>query len=132
MRVTKLTNQSSLRASNKRQLHNISSVNKTRKYNFTMKKRTFIHFHILTHSSHVHIKVLLKGECCPLMPPYLVSGILEIFLQFCLHFSENFSSGLLIYSQGKRYADTCFSFSAGQFCIIIFHFQCNFWTLCVV
>ena len=23
-----------------------------------------------------------------------------IFLQFCLHFSENFSSGLLIYSQG--------------------------------
>ena len=35
-----------------------------------------------------------------LMPPYLVSRILEIFLQFCLNFSENFSSGLLIYSQG--------------------------------
>ena len=32
--------------------------------------------------------------------PYLVSRILEIFLQFRLHFSENFSSGLLIYSQG--------------------------------
>ena len=30
----------------------------------------------------------------------LVSRILEIFLQFCLHFLENFSSGLLIYSQG--------------------------------
>ena len=30
--------------------------------------------------------------------PYLVSRILEIVLQLCLHFSENFSSGLLIYS----------------------------------
>ena len=40
------------------------------------------------------------GESFWKMPPYLVSGILEIFLQFCLHFSENFSFGLLIYSQG--------------------------------
>ena len=34
------------------------------------------------------------------MPPYLVSRILEIFMQFCLQFSENFISDLLIYSQG--------------------------------
>ena len=37
---------------------------------------------------------LFKGEWRPYMSPYLVSRILEIFLQFCLHFSEKFSSGL--------------------------------------
>ena len=30
----------------------------------------------------------------------IFSSMLDIFLQFCLHFLENFSSGLLIYSQG--------------------------------
>ena len=46
----------------------------------------------------------LKGNFvlrCP-PPPYLVSRILEIFLQYCLLFRDNFSSGFLIYSQGEN------------------------------
>ena len=50
-----------------------------------------------------------------MLPPlYLVSRIVEIFLQFCLHFSEDFR----FTAKNKGYADTCFYFSAGKFCII--------------
>ena len=45
---------------------------------------------------------LLKGTLCPEISLYLVSRILETFLQFCLHLLENFSSVFLIYSQGEK------------------------------
>ena len=63
--------------------------------------RAFEAFSIMIRGQFHEISMILrKGDWCPEMPPYLVPRILKIFLQFCLHFSENFSSGLLIYSQG--------------------------------
>ena len=50
----------------------------------------------------LHTNIKLKGALCPEIPLYLVSRILETFLQFYLHFLKNFSSVFLIYSQGEK------------------------------
>ena len=73
----------------------------------------------------------LKSHFVLRCPSYLVTRILEMFLQLCLHFWENFSSGFLICKQGEKIQCGTILFVMAAW-YNSWTLPCNFWTVFVV